>query len=148
MVPSMAIGNWYHSIQMFIGHHILAISTAVAPRHFIPLVALIAVGVAAAVIQGRRTNRRLRNPEIRGPALRGRARVLSVEQLPGSEAHPIVLRIGLRVEVPGHPVYDVKIERSVQVIHVSRLQTGAIFPVWVDETNPEKVRIDFIQLMT
>lgn len=78
--------NWYHPIQVFIAHHVVAISV-------ISTVALIAViGIQ---------RRGLRNPRLRGPALVGRARVLSVEQTGGRET-ALLLRVGLRVEVPGH----------------------------------------------
>jgi hypothetical protein len=88
--------------------------------------------------------RKLRNPEIRGHALTGTARVLSVEQSGGNETS-LALRIGLRVEIPGHHPYDVSVQRSVKVIHVPRVQPGATLPVQVDAANPQIVRIDFSQ---
>ena len=108
----------------------------------IAIVAMIAIIVIAIIRQ-----RGFRNPRIRGPALTGRARILSVEQGGGGE-NSILLWVGLRVEVPGHQPYDVTVNREVQHIHVARVQTGATFPVQVDETNPQKVGIDFSQPIT
>jgi len=89
-----------------------------------------------------------RNPEIRGPALTGTAWVLSVEQAPGSNEYSLALQIGLRVEIPGHQPYLVEVKRRVEIIHVSRVQPGATFPVQVDAANPQNVRIDFNQPIT
>jgi len=36
----------------------------------------------------------------------------------------------------------------VQPIHVARVQTGATFPVRVDESNPQKLRTDCSQRIT
>ncbi|MGO9355302.1 MAG: hypothetical protein ACLP3C_32360 [Mycobacterium sp.] len=40
------------------------------------------------------------------------------------------------------------VKRMVQLIHAARVQTGATFPVWVDESNPQKVRTDCSQPIT
>lgn len=88
--------------------------------------------------------RKRRNPEIRGPAVAGTAKVLSVKQVGASE-HQLTVRIGLRVEIPGHPPYDVAVERNINHIHVPRVQPGATVPVQVDPANPQKVRIEFDQ---
>jgi Protein of unknown function (DUF3592) len=90
---------------------------------------------------------RFRQPTIKGPALTGTAKILSVQQTTGPmrEGHNLALRIALRVEVPGRQPYDVKVERTVDLNHMARVQPGATIPVWVDPTNPQKVRIDFTQ---
>ena len=92
---------------------------------------------------------RQRQPTIKGPALTGIARVLSLESsgLGGSDTtHGC--KIGLRVEIPGRPHYDVTVRRRVHIIHLPRVQPGATIPVWVDATRPERVRIDFNQPIT
>jgi len=109
----------------------------------IGIVISVAAFGSAAVI-----SRRFRNPTIRGPALAGRARVLSVENTTGpagGSQNVVSLRIGLTVEVPGRPPYDVTVKRKVELIHVARVQPGATIPVEVDATNPQKVRLDFAQ---
>jgi hypothetical protein len=90
---------------------------------------------------------RRRNPEIRGSALMGMARVLSVKQK-GANESSLALRIELRVEIPGRQPYDVAVERTVDLIHVPRVQPGATIPVQIDAANPQRVRIDFNQPIT
>jgi hypothetical protein len=114
----------------------------VDPRVVIAIAAMIAV-IAIAIIM----DRRRRNPRIRGPALMGTGRILSVEQIGGGD-HSVALRIELRVEVGGRQPYDVTVKREVEHIHLARVQTGATFPVRVDETNPQKTGIDFSQSIT
>jgi hypothetical protein len=110
------------------------------------LVIIIAPLLAAVAIAATR----FRNPKIRGPALTGTAQILSVQHTtgPSEEGRNLPLGIGLRVQVPGHQPYDVTVKRTVDLIHVARVQTGATFPVQVDATNPQKVRIDFNQPIT
>jgi hypothetical protein len=83
-------------------------------------------------------------PRIKGPALTGTARILSLESTgPSSDSGP-VCKIGLRVEILGHPPCDLTIRRHVHVNHVPR-QPGMAIPVQVDPTDPKKVLIDFNQ---
>jgi len=111
--------------------------------HFVYILApLLAVFAIAAT--------RFRNPKIRGPAVIGTAQILSVQQTagPSEEGRNLALRIGLRVQVPSWQPYDVTVQRTVELIHLARVQPGATIPVQVDATNPQKVRIDFNQPIT
>ncbi len=104
-------------------------------------------------------NRRHRNPKIRGPALTGTAQVLSVkktynwagnfalnhkeffETYFGGEDFDKTFQMELRVEVPGRQPYDVTVKRDFAQIRTGRLRPGETFPVEVDPTNPQKIRI-------
>jgi hypothetical protein len=109
-------------------------------------------------------SRRRRAAQFKGPALTGTAQVLSAARegglgglLQGSHT-AVMCRIGLRVEIPGRPQYDVTVSRSVGshllvVLCVDgqrwepgqqwQVKPGMTFPVQVDSANPENVRIDF-----
>jgi hypothetical protein len=108
--------------------------------------------------------RRRRAAQFKGLALTGTAQVLSAAREGGlggllQSSHTAVMcRIGLRVEIPGRPPYDVTVNRSVDS-HVLvalcvdgqrwglgqqwQVKPGMTFPVQVDSANPEVVRIDF-----
>jgi hypothetical protein len=104
--------------------------------------ALVIIGGVVAVVF---SALRFRNPKIRGSALTGTAQVLSAQQAVGvrEERGDVAVRVELRVQVPGREPYNVTVKRRVQLIHLPRVQTGASFPVQVDETNPQAVQIDF-----
>lgn len=107
--------------------------------------ALVIIGaVVAAVVF---SALRFRNPKISGSALTGTAQVLSAQQAVGmrEERGDVAVRVELRVQVPGREPYDVTVKRRIQLIYLARVQPGATFPVQVDETNPQAVRIDFNQ---
>ena len=92
--------------------------------------------------------RRHRDPKIEGPGLPATAHVLWVkptsEQTFGRQSSGwAVCRIGLRVEVPGSRPYDAKTIHHVSPMEWPRVQIGAIIPVRVDATNPQKVRVNF-----
>jgi hypothetical protein len=113
-----------------------------------PLFWIVAVIVISLTTYGLITSRKRYKPKFRGPSLTGTARVLSVERIARVEGPEHPLRIGLRVEILGRQPYDVAVDRYVDIIHVPRLQPGAIVPVQVDSANPQNVRIDFNQPMT
>ena len=108
-------------------------------RTLVIIVPLVAAIVFSAV--------RFRNPRIRGSALTGTAQVLSAQQAVGAreERGDIAVRVELTVQLPGRQPYDVTVKRRVQLIYLPRVQPGATFPVQVDETDPQKVQIDFNQ---
>jgi hypothetical protein len=108
-----------------------------------PLFWIVAVIIISATAYGLITSRKRYHPKFRGSALTGTARVLSVERISKTEGPSHPLRIGLRVEIPGHQPYDVAVDRFVDVIHIPRVQPGEIVAVQVDSANPQNARIDF-----
>jgi hypothetical protein len=86
-----------------------------------------------------------RQPTITGSGLNGVGRILSLEQTGEHSETAQGCKIGLRVEIPGHPPYDVTVRRLVQLIHIPRVQPGATIPIQVDPADPQKIRIDFDQ---
>ena len=113
-----------------------------------PLFWIVAVIIGCATAYGLITSRKRYHPKFRGPALAGTAQVLSVERIAKVEGPEHPLRIGLRVQIPGHQPYDVAVDRYVDVIHMPRLHPGAVVPAQVDSANPQNVRIDFNQPIT
>jgi len=109
---------------------------------------IVAVIIIAATTYGLISSRKRYRPKFRGPAAMGTAQVLSVERIAKVEGPEHPLRIGLRVEIPLHPPYDVSVDRWVDVMHMPRMQPGAIVPVQVDSANPQNVRIDLNQAIT
>jgi hypothetical protein len=104
--------------------------------------------------QMRRT-RALKGPKFDGPPFTGTARVLSVEGTWGVTVSTLC-RIGLRVEIPGHPPYDVTVKTPIPSAELytmfdTRNQInlrGRTVAVQVDSANPRNVRIDFNQPIT
>jgi hypothetical protein len=91
--------------------------------------------------------------KFRGPALTGTARVLSDRMLFGTNA-TWQRRLTLRVEIPGRPPYDVKINVSLNTDAAQmalgpdrRHREGRIVSVRVDSANPKRVWIDFSKPM-
>jgi hypothetical protein len=93
-----------------------------------------------------------------GLALEGKAQVLSVE----GTARPVTMgwgsgwrardravqcRIGLRVEIPERPPYDVTVKRILDMVELAAMQPGRTVAVQADSANPQNVRIDFNQPM-
>jgi hypothetical protein len=111
-------------------------------RVVISIVIMFAIFGTVAVLAWRN-----RDPKISGPALTGLAQILSVRQPTGpkQEGRNLPVQIELRVQIPGRQPYDVKVKRRVDAVHTARLHTGATIPVQVDETNPQKVVLDFNQ---
>jgi hypothetical protein len=108
--------------------------------------------------------RRRKAAQFEGPALAGTAQVLSAARGGGlggllQSSHTAVMsRIGLRVEIPGRPPYDVTVTRLVDSHVLAALcvdgqrwgpgqkwhvKPGMTFPVQVDSGNPENAQIDF-----
>jgi len=94
-------------------------------------------------------------PKFKGPALTGTAQVLSDRMLVGNETWK--RRLTLKVEIPGHAPYDVKMNVSFDFI-TDRIafgldrqdrgpQPGRIVPVQVDSTNLQRVRIDYVKAL-
>jgi hypothetical protein len=81
-------------------------------------------------------------------ALPGTARVLSLEPTSRSSDSSHVCKIGLWVEIAGREPYGVTIRQDIHVVHLARVQPGAAVPVQVDSADPQKVLIDFNQLIT
>ena len=111
-----------------------------------------------------RARRRRRAAQFEGPAVTGTAQVLSAARESGlggllQSSHSAVMsRIGLRVEIPGRPPYDVTVSRPIDSHMLTALcvdgqrwgpgqqwhvKPDMTLPVQVDSANPEDVRIDF-----
>jgi hypothetical protein len=102
-----------------------------------------------------------RSPKFRGPALTGTAQVLSLRRIGSmsinSMVPKVICRIGLRVEVPGRPPYEVKVWQGLGADVASQLarspwgiavQPGRTAGVEVDSANPRSVRIVSIPSVT
>ena len=95
-----------------------------------------------------------RAAEFKGPALSGTAQLLSVDRAGGLAAFgktykwEIVCRIGLRVEIPGRPPYDVTVTTPVANGWFYDVQPGGTYAVQVDSAHPEAVRFDYRQSIT
>jgi hypothetical protein len=94
-----------------------------------------------------------RPAKFRGPALTGTAQVLSDRMLFGTTA-TWQRRLTLRVEIPGRPPYDVKINASLNTEAAQialgpdrQHRVGKIVAVQVDSANPKRVWIDFSRPM-
>jgi hypothetical protein len=92
--------------------------------------------------------------EFKGPALSGTARLLSAKRAGGLAAFgktykwEIVCRIGLRVEIPGRPQYDVAVTAPVANGWFYGVRTGGTYAVQVDSANPHTVRFDYRRSIT
>ena len=83
-----------------------------------------------------------------GPAQTGTAEILSAQGGLYFGGRTALCRIGLRVEIPGHPPYDVTVNTRADMGALAAMQRpGATVGVEVDSTNPQRVRIDFSQPM-
>lgn len=77
-----------------------------------------------------------------GPALTGTARVLTVKRMGSAQGnYPArsVLRIGLRVQIPGRGPYDVIVRQNIVPWDIPAI--GESVPVQVEAANPQDVRI-------
>jgi hypothetical protein len=109
---------------------------------------LVSVGLIGWAIYA--TTRRVRwGLKFDGPALTGTAQVLSVNSNFSLWSamwsyHLMGYRIGLRVAVPGYPVYDVTVETRGDIYRTSLgwAQVGRTIAVQVDSANLQKVRVD------
>jgi hypothetical protein len=59
-----------------------------------------------------------------------------------------VLKIALRVQVPGRQPYDVTVSRQIHPIQMPAIQPGRVLPVQVDAANPQNVQFDFNRPVT
>jgi hypothetical protein len=91
---------------------------------------------------------RSRNPTIRGPALTGTAQVLSIQTTGTMINQSYVLKIALRVQIPGRQPYDVTVSRQIHPIQMPAIQPGTVIPVQVDAANPQNVQFDFNRPVT
>jgi hypothetical protein len=93
--------------------------------------------------------RRRRASQFKGPALTGTAQVVSAAPVTGWDLRSLgtqiikarLVRLGLRMEIPGRPPYDATVTAPL-------MPRGTRLTVWVDSANPENVRIDFNQPIT
>jgi hypothetical protein len=54
-----------------------------------------------------------------------------------------VFRLGLLVEVPGWPPYQVEIREAVPCLSLGAIAPGRTLAVWVDPSDPQTVAVDF-----
>jgi hypothetical protein len=47
------------------------------------------------------------------------------------------------VEIAGRAPYGVTIRQDIHVVHLARVQPGAVIPVQVESEDPQRVLIDF-----
>ena len=93
-----------------------------------------------------------RAARFKGPALTGTAQLLSLAPASALAAFAFVTTyrrwvywIGLRVEIPGRPPYDVTVTTPVPTTWLYNVQPGWTYAVQVDSANPENVRFDYRQ---
>jgi hypothetical protein len=98
----------------------------------------------------RQVKRERRGPKFDGPALTGTAQVLSVNwNFSFGSYSGMMYPIGLRVEVPGYPAYDVTVKTSDGIYGpwLGWAQVGRTIALQVDSANLQKVRVDLSQPM-
>ena len=102
---------------------------------------------------------RLRRAEqFEGPAVTGTAQLLSadragglaglaVDSVVGNRGVMSAARIGLRVQIPGRPPYDVTVTTRVRNtwLYKARRWPSGTYVVQVDSANPERVRFNDLQ---
>lgn len=92
-------------------------------------------------------------PKFKGAPIMGSAQILALRPTGSrfqSGAMPptvaLQCQVGLRVQVPNQPPYDVTVSQYVDSTIMFCLQPGAHVAVQVDSANPQTVRIDFSQV--
>jgi hypothetical protein len=85
---------------------------------------------------------RARETKIMGPALTGTAQVLTLKRGLGDDARDYYsYRIGLRVQIPDRPPYDVTSVKNLYPGEEDYVQPGKTVTVQVDSTNTQVVRV-------
>ena len=111
------------------------------------------VGLLIFLLVAQARLRRAARARFKGPALTGTAQVLSaypaggLAQAGATWRSEVVCRIGMRVQIPGRPPYDVTVTRPVNTWR-HNVQPGWTYAVQVDSANPENVRFDYRQPIT
>jgi hypothetical protein len=74
----------------------------------------------------------------------GRATIMSIGETGMTLGNlNAVFNLGLLVEVPGRPPYQVAVRQAVPRIALGMVAPGAVVAVWVDPADPNKVAVDF-----
>jgi hypothetical protein len=89
-------------------------------------------------------------PKFKGAPVMGSAQILALRPTGssiqrGGMPPSYSCQVGLRVQVPNQPPYDVTVSQYVDSMTIPSLQPGTHVAVQVDSANPQTVKIDFSQ---